>query len=303
MNNSGYLHSLYAESLMDIGGPIELSASKGWILKRPVLETVAFDGMGCYPIFACQDWSVLEQDLDWLSDQLVCLSLVTDPFGQYNQSDLSRSFKDIARPYKEHFVVDLEQNPESFVAAHHQRNANKSLKNVNIEICPDPIQYLDDWISLYKNLIERHHIAGIARFSRDSFVKQLSVPGLVAFRADRDGETLGMLLWYIHGNVGYYHLGAYSSNGYKLNTSFALFWTALGYFAKAGLQWLSLGAGAGTNADENDGLSRFKRGWSTGVKTAYFCGRIFNPKKYQEIIQVKQIPPTRFFPAYRLGEF
>ena len=302
MNSSGYLHSLYSLSLIEFGEPLELPASKGWILKRPIFGTSEFDAMGCYPIFVCQDWSLLEKDLDWVGNQLVSLSLVTDPFGRYNPQKLIKCFKDIARPYKEHFVVDLQQRPEEFVAAHHQRNAHKALKRVNIEICTEPIKYLAEWVSLYNNLIERHNIKGITKFSRDAFAKQLIIPGIVAFRAIVDDQVIGMMLWYVQGDVGYYHLGAYSPDGYKLNASFALFWTLLGYFANAGLQWLSLGAGAGTQGDENDGLTRFKRGWATGTRTAYFCGRIFNPKKYQEIAEAKGNPQTTFFPAYRFGE-
>jgi hypothetical protein len=161
---------------------------------------------------------------------------------------------------------------------------------------------LDEWAALYRNLIERHNITGIAKFSVDAFAKQLSIPGIVAFRASLDDKTVGMLLWYVQNQAGYYHLGAYSPDGYKLNASFALFWTALNYFIKEGLQWLSLGAGAGIQEDPNDGLTRFKRGWSTGTRTAYFCGRIFNKEKYQEIVKSKHIPPTEFFPAYRLDE-
>jgi hypothetical protein len=302
MDRTGYLNALYPQSLREFGEIIELPASQGWILRRPIPGTAEFDGMGCYPIFVCESWPALGQDLDLIGDQLVCLSLVTDPFGQYTQSDLLKYFRDIARPYKEHFVIDLQQQPENYVASHHQRNVQKALKAVHVEVCTEPINYLDEWVALYGQLVERHHITGIARFSRDAFARQLSVPGITAFRAHMDGTTIGMLLWYVQGNVGYYHLGAYNPDGYRLNASFALFWTLLGHFTKAGLQWLSLGAGAGVQGDQNDGLSRFKRGWSTGQRMAYFCGRIFDHKKYREIVQRKQIPPTDFFPAYRLAE-
>ena len=304
MNNLGYLHPLYAHSLIEFGEPIQLPASKGWILKRHIIGKTDFDGMGCYPIFTCEDWSSLEMDLDWVGNQLVSLSLVTDPFGGYNQNDLMNCFKDIARPYKEHFIVNLQDRPEEFVAAHHQRNAHKALKMVAVEVCTEPtIKYLDEWVALYGNLIERHNITGITKFSREAFAKQISTPGIVVFRASLDDKTVGMLLWYVQGDVAYYHLGAYSPDGYQLNASFALFWTALGYFANEGLQWLSLGAGAGALGDANDGLTRFKRGWSTGTRTAYFCGRIFDRKKYQEIVKARGISATGFFPAYRHGEF
>jgi hypothetical protein len=187
------------------------------------------------------------------------------------------------------------------VAAHHQRNARKALRRVTAEIVSEPLNYLEEWVSLYNNLITRHKIKGITKFSKDAFAKQLSIPGMVVLRAAIDDKTVGMLLWYIQGDVAYYHLGAYSSDGYQHKASFALFWTLLSHFADAGLQWLSLGAGAGTQGDENDGLTRFKRGWSTGTRTAYFCGRILNHQKYQEIMRTIQNPVDNFFPAYRHG--
>jgi hypothetical protein len=302
MTNSGYLHPLYAQSLTEFGEPIELPASEGWILKRPIHETSQFDGIGCYPIFACKDWSNLGKDLDWVSNQLISLSLVTDPFGNYTQPDLIVYFKDVARPYKEHFIVDLQQRPEEFVDSHHQRNAHKALKTVKVEICTEPIRFLDDWTSLYANLINRHHIHGIAKFSRVSFAKQLSVPGVVVVRAVLNDQILGMLLWYVQSDLAYYHLGAYSQEGYRQKASFALFWVVIEHFKQQGFHWLSLGAGAGVQGDPSDGLTRFKQGWSTGTRIAYFGGRIFDPQKYQELVSARGIGNTSYFPAYRADE-
>jgi lipid II:glycine glycyltransferase (peptidoglycan interpeptide bridge formation enzyme) len=110
-----------------------------------------------------------------------------------------------------------------------------------------------------------------------------------------------MTLWYVLGNVGYYHLGAYNHAGYELRASFALFWRAIEHFAAKGLRWLNLGAGAGLEGSSTDGLSRFKRGWSTG--TAYFCGRIFDRAKYSEVVKASGVSAADYFPAYRKGEF
>lgn len=302
MERTGYLHPLYVQSLNEFGEPLKLPASAGWVLKRSIPGTSQFDGMGCYPIFSCDNWSGLGKDFDMISSQLVSISLVTDPFGKYTQEELLRYFKDIARPFKEHYVIDLRQNPKEFVTAHHQRNVRKAIKSVEVEICTEPAQFLDEWCSLYDILIERHNITGITKFSRESFAKQLIVPGITVFRAIIDSVTVGMLLWYKQGDIGYYHLGAYSAVGYRLNASFALFWTLIEYFADSGFKWLSLGAGAGLKSDGQDGLTRFKRGWSTDTRTAYFCGRIFDREKYQEIVETSNAPLTDFFPAYRLGE-
>jgi hypothetical protein len=112
-----------------------------------------------------------------------------------------------------------------------------------------------------------------------------------------------MVLWYIMGNTGYYHLAAYSEEGYQLKSSFALFWHSIEYFAEIGLEWLCLGAGPGTRGRNADGLSRFKQGWATGTRTAFFCGRIFKPERYALLARARNRGDTLYFPAYRQGEF
>jgi hypothetical protein len=144
----------------------------------------------------------------------------------------------------------------------------------------------------------------MSAFSAKSFREQLAVPGLSMFRATLDGETVGMNLWYADRGIAYYHLGAYSEAGYKLRASFALFWRAIEYFAAQGLRWLDLGAGAGlSGSGEADGLRRFKRGWATDTRVAYFCGRVFDRQKYAEILSATQVVTSDYFPAYRKGEF
>lgn len=259
--------------------------------------------MGCYPIFTCQDWSQLHDDLDNLADALVSVSLVASPFGNYDLEYLKNCFPDQVVPFKEHFVVDLNLPRDSFVHPHHRRNARKALQQLQAETCARPADFLTDWVVLYATLVERHKITGIAAFSEASFRKQLTVPGITAFRAIQDGSTTGMLLWYVQDDVAYYHLGAYSPRGYELRASFALFSHAIDYFAQRGLRWLNLGAGVGADSGRESGLSRFKEGWATGVRTAYLCGRIFDREKYNKLVKAKHIPPTSYFPAYRVGEF
>lgn len=300
---TGYMHPLYAESLGEFGKPRELPQCGAWILERQIPGLSYRDAMGCYPLFACQDWSQLHADLKNLRKELVSLSLVTDPFGDYDVTYLRRCFRDVVIPFKQHFVVDLSRPMNTFVSKHHSRYAQKALGNVSIERCDDPQQFLNEWVDLYANLVATRNITGIPAFSKTTFARQLSVPGIVAFQAVREERTVGMLLWYIQEGVGYYHLGAHSPVGYDLRASFALFWFAIEYFAANGLRWLNLGAGAGVGGDGTDGLSRFKRGWSTGTRTAYFCGRIFDRAMYSEIVKAKGISATDYFPAYRKGEF
>jgi hypothetical protein len=301
---AGYLHPGYARSLAEFGTPRALPQSGGWILVRRIPDSPYRDAMGCYPLFACQDWSQLYLDVEAIGHDLVSLALVTDPFGVYDAAYLERCFPDVARPFKEHFVVDLKHPLETYVSRHHKRYARKALRSVRVERCADPLHFLEDWLALYDSLIERHDIEGIPAFSKSSFAKQFQIPGLAAYRAIWQQKTVGMILWYLQGPVGYYHLGAYSEEGYDLRASFALFWHAIHAFGGSGeLRWLDLGAGSGTRADGKDGLSRFKRGWATGTRTAYFCGRIYDRDRYSQLVLEQQVLSEDYFPAYRVGEF
>jgi Acetyltransferase (GNAT) domain len=301
MEPTGYLNPLYAQSLSGFGYPRLLPESRGWVLERAIPGYEARDAMGCYPLFACRDWSRLSLDLSALEGDLVSLVIVTDPFGDYTLADLDECFTRVI-PFKEHYVVGLSQPSEAAVSKHHRYYAKKSLQKVTVEACADPLQFLDDWVDLYGELTQRHQLTGIHAFSREAFEKQLIVPGLTMLRAVYEGETVGAHLWYVQADVAYSHLAAYSPAGYQLMASYALYWSALDYFANRA-KWLDLGAGTGTKNDTTDGLAEFKRGWTKDTRTVYICGRILNPEKYEMITAGEGISATEYFPAYRRGEF
>lgn len=299
---TGYLHPDYAESLSEFGTPLLLPRSGGWLLKRSI-DGVQADAMGTYPLFACSDWKPLKDDLNQLGESVVSAVVVTDPMGEYDEPFLRDCFNDLVVPFKSHFGNDLSRPLEETMPKHHARNVSSGLKQVTVERCEDAISHLEEWVKLYSALIKRHQITGIRTFSRNSFMRQLKTPGMVCFRAIRDRQTVGMILWYVQNGVAYYHLGAYTDEGYELRASFALFCKALEYFAEAGLKYANLGAGAGLGSDADDGLSRFKRGWSTCVRTAYICGRILDRQAYDRLVRARGVGATNYFPAYRNGEF
>lgn len=299
---TGYTHPGYAESLAEFGTPRRLPRSGGWILERRIPGFSSVDAMGCYPLFCCQDWSQLFPDLEDIGNELVSLALVTDPFGEYDESYLRKCFRDVVIPFKGRFIVDLCCPINDIVSKHHRYYARKALENVSVERCHDPTLLLDEWVDLYATLIERHDLNGIKAFSRMAFAKQLSIPGIAMFRAISQGTTVGAHLWCVQGEVAYSHLAAFSPLGYDLMASYALYWSAIEYFADK-VRWLDLGAGAGVESNGTDGLSQFKRGWSTGTRTAYFCGRVFDHARYSEIVKAKGVSVTDYFPAYRKGEF
>lgn len=300
---TGYLHPEYAATLSEFGTPQALPLSGGHLLFRTIAHSDLQDAMGCYPLFCCENWERLGDDLEKLQDKLVSVALVTDPFGNFDVELVRQCFPDKMFHFKDHFVIDFSSDEEIKISSNHRRNLDKAMREVIVERCEPDATVLEDWVYLYDVLIERHKIIGLTAFSRVAFEKLFRVPGLVAFRATHQGETVGMTLWLTHGNVGYYHLGAYSERGYELGASFPVFHTAIEQFRSQGLRGLNLGAGAGVGTKQQDGLSRFKQGWANTTIPVYFCGRIFDRDRYAKIVNETGLLPNRYFPAYRYGEF
>lgn len=278
-----------------------LANSGGQILVRQIPRLDDFDAIGCYPIFSCTDWSKLSLDLETIKNELVTLALVSDCFGNYTKSSLQEHF-DVVIPFKNHYVVRSNIPLNKIISRHHRYYARKSLRTVSVKLCPEPELFLDEWVELYQNLIERHQLVGLKAFSTFSFTRQFQVPGIVMFRVLYRDTPVGAQIWYTQQDIAYSHLTVMNPLGYKLRASYALYMTAIEYFFDR-VKWIDLGAGAGIKADINDGLSIFKRGWANQTQTTFFCGRIFKPERYSQLIQTKPAGYKQYFPAYRFGEF
>jgi len=303
----GYLGPAYAASLAEFGQPLELPQSGGWLLKRRIPGTDLFDAMGCYPLFSCQDWKGLKGDLQNLGNRLVSVSLVTDPFGNWEAEDLKGNF-DTAFHFKDHYICDLAADPDQFISKHHRRYARKSLEHSEVELVDNAELHVNEWMDLYSVLVRRHCLTGIKAFSRSSFEKQLAVPGMVMMKITRNATVLGALLWLIQDRVAHAHLMALNEEGYAANAFYGLFWRSIEIFRGAfasRVSFLNFGGGSGSAVGEADGMIFFKKGLSTGVRPVWFCGKILDRVRYDEMVSAKGAAGNSdaYFPAYRKGEF
>jgi hypothetical protein len=294
----GYAAAEYVRSLAEFGSPRELPGAGGWLLARPLPTGDGNDATGCYPLFSCANWGALPGDLANLAGDIVAVSLVADPAAPVSHEELHNCFPDVCYHYKDHYFTYLSRPLTSFVAVNHQRNARQAGRAVHIERLTRPTDHLPAWNAMYAGLVRRHGIEGIARFSPASFAGFMQVPGLLAYAALFSGEIVGMVLWLVAGDIAYYHLAAYSELGYDLKASFALFWQSLEDLAASGITWAALGGGAGTFA-ASEGLRRFKQGWSTECRPAYFCGRILDQARYARLALQFGSGQENYFPAYR----
>ena len=294
----GYRSAQYAEAFTEFGEPRHLPDCGGWLLRRPIGDTGLFDAMGLYPLFCCSDWPAVAEDIRQCCSDCVSVTLVSDPLGTCDENLLRRSFERV-NPFKDHYIADLSQPLESFVSKSHRQNARRALRKVDVEVCDEPLQYLDDWQDLFSVLTDKHDVTGLRAFSRAAFEKQLSAPGMVMFRASRDGETVGLDLWYVDGDIAQGHLAAFSRTGYACSASYATKWTLLNHFSGK-VRWVNFGGVAGAAGQGAQGLEHFKSGWSNTTRGTYVCGSIFDTSAYNDLTRGRA--ETRYFPAYREGE-
>jgi len=290
----------YVDSLAEFGERAELPASGGWFLRRPIKGHDLHDGM-TYPFLGCEDWSALADDIEEWRGRLVSLAVVPDPFGQYEMSDLERAFPGRVVPFKHHHVADLSLPLDRIVSSHHARQVAKAFRRrVEVEVHADPRPMLDVWLGLFEHTIEKFDIHGIRGFSRIAFERQLALPGAVMSIATLDEVPVAAHFFLVGDGVVYAHAAAASPAAYKLGAAYALYYRDVEYFADKA-QWIDWGGEAGLAEDGK--LSSFKAGWSTGVRQSYFCGRILDPERYADLVNLSARSTTTYFPAYRQGEF
>ncbi len=298
----GYLHPFYAQSFSNLGEPLFLPKSKGWLIKRQIPGTTYDDAMGPYPLFFCENWDALFEDLEDLHNQLVSVSFVVGPFSSFSFDYFARNL-DTFYHYKDHYILDTNLPITETISKSTRRNAHRALKNVSIEIEIAPDINLGDWVMLYDHLIHRHQITGIRAFSKDSFSKQISIPNTHFFKALYQGVVVGGNLYYIQDDVAYGHLLALSPKGYQLGVSHALKWAAIQYFANL-VRWINFGGSTSRNLENKDGLDKFKNNWSNTTKASYFCGKILQPRLYQELTEKNKLTQNmHWFPAYRQSDY
>lgn len=298
----GYSNPLYASSLAEFGTPFYLQRSRGWLLERGIPGTQLRDLMGCYPIFTCQDWRRLDLDIRRIGEGHVSLVLVTDPFAGLDEPTLREIFTDIVRPFKRHYIVDLEQDPGLAISKHHRYYLRRSQAAVRVEACTEPAARLDLWVALYQNVIDRYRLRGIQAFSRNAFARLMQMPGVDLLIAYRQGEAVGAHIWVRQCDRVYSHLNAVTQDGYQVGAAYALYGFAMEFY-KGKARYLDLGGGAGLSEDGTDGLAAFKRGWANDTRPAYLCGKVFNRELYLELVRMKRTFQRGYFPAYRWGEF
>ena len=296
----GYASETFAEACRDYGRPRRLRSCGASVLLREINGTPFIDAMGCYPLFACQHWDRLADNLGELEHDCVSLVLVSDPFSPLGQPALETIFDRVVF-FKNHYVADLTVETRDFVSAKRLRSGRSLLRRMRVEVVRKSAAFVDEWLQLQRELQDRHGSRATRPLTREAMADLFATPGVTVLRATLDDALMGIHVDILAGGVVYAHLAAYSRAGYAANASSAINIFEIEFFRDKA-RWIDWGGNAGSAEDANDGLALFKSRFSTGSLPVYLCGKIFQHARYDELVRALPGSNRAFFPAYRAGD-
>ena len=288
-----YASRAYAESLAHVGDALAVPEWGGHVLVRRIPGGSVRDAVGPYPLTALPPDADLAGGLERLRRAgLASVVLVVDDRLRPSVETLGEAF-DFARPFKTHFVVDRALGPLA-LGKHHRYELKRALARVDTaEI--DLADHLPAWTALYGELAARHGLSGLHAFPAAHHAALAGLPGVRAFGAFVEGRLVSAHIFVTHAGYAVSHLAASAAEGYATGAAYAV--NDLAIKAMSDCEAINLGGGAGAGDDPNDGLVRFKRGFSNRTAPAFLCGKVLDPAAYERLSE--GFAPTGFFPAYR----
>lgn len=292
----GYSSKEYAEVYSKHG---EIFSELG-IIRRPIEDTDYHDEVSVYPFYP-----EYRDVFYYGTSSKKCISgtYISDPLAKDHFLYKSDGYE----VYKTHYIVDLQSYDFNKLPENHKRNIKKNDKNVreghSTYLIPEVVAKVDpiaaDMSYVYQDLVKRHNITGYTNYDLAQFKQLIKVPGTVVFRTTKHltdfhlPSRASYALFYIDKDNVYYHMGFGLEESYKLNANFILMHSAIEFFKRLGLNKLLLGS---VPDGGNDGLRRFKEGFSNESRENYILKHIYNEEVYDRLSKDKS---TNMFPAYR----
>ena len=288
-----YATAAYAKSLAHVGEAFAVPEWGGHVLVRPTPDGVSRDAMGPYPLTALPPDADLPGGLARLARAgLASVVLVVDERLRPSGDALAEAF-DFARPFKSHHLYDRGLGPLAY-SKHHRYELKRALARVEAReiVLAD---HLPAWSALYGELAARHGLGGLHAFPAAHHQALARLPGLRAFGAFAEGRLVSAHLFVTHEGYAISHLAASAPEGYATGAAYAV--NDLAITALSVCAAINFGGGPGAGDDPDDGLVRFKRGFSNRTAPAWLCGKVLDAAAYERLS--RGFAQSGFFPAYR----
>ena len=284
----------YANTLAHVGRPLFVPEWQGHVIVRDWKHGTS-DALGTYPITVIAPGSDVPAGVERLrAAGLVSVALVLDGFATPDNGELRRAFS-VVRPFKTHYLVDATRSAYQ-PTRHHRYEIDRAEKQGVAVKSVALADILDDWTALYSELVARHGITGLQQFPRESFATLARCEGLSAVAAFLNDEIVSCHLWFQFGEFVWSHLAATNARGYQSGAAYAVYDHSIRLYAH---HLVNLGGAAGTYDTGNDGLARFKAGFSNRQEASYLCGAVLDQSTYDRLCAERGDYAGTYFPAYR----
>lgn len=288
-----YTTMAYAQSLAHWGEALSVPEWDGTVIIRPI-DDARSDAFSPYPIAVLPPDADLAGGLDRLRKAgLVSVTLVLDDHHRPQLERLQQHF-DLVRPFKTHFIIDREKG-DIAPTKHHRYEIKRALAEVDVRIF-SLAEHMGQWQALYNNLVLRHGLSGLHAFPERHFESLAAIPGFTAIGAFRDDRLVSAHIWAMADAYAHSHLAASSEEGMRFRAAYAV--NAMAAEFMPGARVINFGGGAGLLDKGEDGLAKFKQGFSNQTWRAYICGKVLDTQSYAGLTQGRA--RTEYFPAYRM---
>ena len=188
----------------------------------------------------------------------------------------------------------------------HQSTINKCIR-LGFEAAVVPFaEYIDEFISIYEETMDRVKAKDSYYFSREYFEGLLKLGDKVHLGiVEKDGEIVCVCLFFESCGIVQAHLGGTRTEFLK-QSPFNLLLHHMRLWAKArGNRYLHIGGGVG---GKKDNLYTFKSGFSKQRHDFYTLRSVVNDRLYNDLLRlrakaidksVEELQQSQFFPAYR----
>ncbi|MGE0753991.1 MAG: hypothetical protein AB7L92_02395 [Alphaproteobacteria bacterium] len=290
-----YATRAYADSLAHWGKTLAVPEWGCHVIVRDIDGTHK-DAAGVYPITPLLPDTDIQGGVERLKGEgLVSVVLVLDDFHRPPLEVLSQAFDRVV-PFKPHYLYRPSLGGVNY-DSHHKRALKKAHKQVRSGIV-DLKKDAASWCALYDELIRKLDLTGLHAFGMAHHAALADIPGFVAMGSWVGDELVSCHVWVEHDGFCHSHLVASNPVGYDTRAGYATNAASMEYFQNATV--LNFGGGAGNSVDADDGLARFKRGFSNDMAQSYICGAVLDKNAYSRLVAARKFTlPVKFFPAYR----
>jgi hypothetical protein len=184
-----------------------------------------------------------------------------------------------------------------------RKNVNKARRSgVTVETDLTGARLID-FLSIYESTLDRRNARDDYYFDRHFFdrLHQELTGQLAYFHAFHGGEIVSTELVLLSAESAYSFLGGTKSDSFALRPNDLLKYEIMKWAKASGRRWFVLGGGY----EPDDGIYRYKKAFAPdGVRPFSVGKRIFNPQRYEQLVQLRNegtSEPARggFFPEYR----